>query len=112
MPGHTSRRKEEHMDTFPIQALIWPVIASYYIGKGARRYGYSGLLWAFVSLLASPILVMIFVTGLPNRKIEEQRQAERTLLDRQLEKRGPVLARGLASVPMHTISDDATMRSN
>lgn len=98
------------MEGFFIRQLVAVIVVSYYIGKGAKRAGYSRMAWCLVAFFGGPLLAMMLLTGLANRTNEIARERERELLKHQLEKRSSRSAiRG--SMPMdRTISGDVTLR--
>jgi len=100
------------MDQIFLRLLIQVIIASIFIGRGARRHGYSGTLWAFVALLSWPMFTLMLLSGLPDRRIARRRQEERDLLERQLSKRRTMQrsAREMLTDATSTINDAQTIR--
>lgn len=103
------------MDSFTrwsIQQLIIWIILCILVFINARKIGYSGFLWLLVSVLYMPLASLYLLAALPNRKLDEQRKKEMSLLQKQLEQRKWVTEEGTSDIPRQTISDEETRRDD
>ena len=104
---------ESAYNTYWFQSLIFVIIAIIYtivIFINARKMGYSGFLWLFVSLLYNPLATIYLLAALPNKKLDQRRKEEMLLLKRQLAQRGLVNKGESSAIPRQTISDERTTR--
>ncbi len=91
--------------------LIW-IILVILVFINARKIGYSGFLWLLVSAFHMPFVFLYLLASLPNRKLDQQRKKEMSLLRKQLEQRRWVTEEGTSDVPRQTISDEETRRDD
>jgi hypothetical protein len=89
--------------------LLFILLFSIFIAIYARKAGYSFLLWAIVSFLCDPLSALFLLANLPDKKIEERRNKEMALLERQLAKRTFFHKGETSNVSEQTISDEKTI---
>ena len=80
-----------------------------YVGIYARKAGYSFLSWIIVSFIGDPLSVLFLLANLPDKKIEERRNKEMALLERQLAKRTFLHKGETSTISEQTISDEKTI---
>jgi hypothetical protein len=56
--------------------ILLLILFAFLVASGARRMGYSGLLWFFVSFLGVPLLAMVGLCSLPDKAVNKFRQNE------------------------------------
>lgn len=78
----------------------------------AKKMGYSGFLWFLASVFYWPLASLYLLASLPNRKLDEQRKKEMSLLRKQLKQRRWVTPEGTSDIPRRTISDEETRRDD
>jgi|GEM_PF-5246800 len=101
---------ESTQNTYWVQPLIWTIIFSIVVFGNAKKMGYSGFLWLFVSLLYWPLATIYLLAALPNKKLDQRRKKEMLLLKKQLAQRGLVNREESSVIPRQTISDERTTR--
>jgi hypothetical protein len=67
-----SRRQDRHRMTI---ILAW-VLLAIVVGIAANSRGRSGAAWFFLAVIVSPLISGLLVLALPNRKPEQEREAE------------------------------------
>jgi hypothetical protein len=80
-----------------------------FVGIYARKAGYSFFSWVIVSFLGDPLSVLFLLANLPDKKIEERRNKEMALLERQLAKRTFLHKDETSTISEQTISDEKTI---
>ncbi len=95
-----------------IEQLIILIFLCILVFFNARKMGYSGFVWLFVSVLYRPLVSLYLLASLPNRKLDEQRKKEMSLLRKQLEQRRWLTEEGTSDIPRQTISDEETRRDD
>ena len=80
-----------------------------FVGTYARKAGYSFLSWVIVSFLCDPLSALFLLANLPDKKIEERRNKEMALLERQLAKRTFLHKGETSTISEQTISDEKTI---
>ncbi len=101
----------KHFFAHPLQLIIF-IILAILVFINARIMGYSGFLWLLVSVLYMPLVSLYLLAALPNRKLDEQRKKEMSLLQKQLEQRRWGTEEGTSNIPGQTISDEETRRDD
>ena len=71
--------------------IIVGVSVGLLVARIARRMGYAGTPWFFVSLLGSPFLALALLPTLPDRALEQSRQQARKKLEEELARTAPVV---------------------
>lgn len=97
---------------FVIIIVLLLLCIPFYMGKAAYKLGYSGFLWAVISY-PNPILIMSFLSSLPNKKFAKKRKDEHRILENKLKKlehSNTESSNASFEVDDDTISDDQTIR--
>lgn len=95
-------------ETFIVQQLIVLLVISVYMGKGARRRGYSGLLW-FVPSFLSPWFTLGLIAALPDRRLERRREEDIAALRLEAAQVQPTTTAAVDVVD-GTVGDQLTVR--
>ncbi|NEO53579.1 MAG: hypothetical protein F6K54_11100 [Okeania sp. SIO3B5] len=91
--------------------VILVIILSIVAGINARKIGYSGILWFFVSIIYWPFASLYLLASLPNKNLDKRRKQEMRLLQKQLAQRRYAPTGSSSERSRQTISDDPTIRS-
>jgi hypothetical protein len=96
-----------------INILFLLILSLLVFGRAASSIGYSRLLWTFTSALAfysNPLTLLYFLSILPNRKLDQDRQLKMSLLEQKIKKKGIKKVKILKDITNETISDESTMK--
>lgn len=98
------------MDQFIVRVLIQTAILSLFVGSGARKLGYSGVVWCLMAFFAGPVFALALLPSLRNRALETVRRDERTRLTKELADARSRPGGDDRGVPVATLGDVRTVK--